>query len=57
MALWRYRQTIRRYGIKSIVAAVLALVFKVHLLVFDPRFLTRGRLDRLLARLARGEPA
>ena len=57
VALWRYRQTIRRYGIKSIVAAVLALVFKVHLLVFDPRFLARGRLDRLLARLSRGEPA
>ena len=57
VALWRYRQTIRRYGVKSIVAAVLALVFKVHLLAFDPRFLMRGRLDRLLARLSRGEPA
>jgi predicted acylesterase/phospholipase RssA len=55
VALWRYRQTIQRYGIRSLVATVLALLFKLHLLVFDPRFLSRGRLDRLLARRPRGE--
>jgi predicted acylesterase/phospholipase RssA len=54
VALWRYRDTIRHYGLKSVAAAVLALVFKLHLLIFDPLFLARGRLDRL-ARRSRGE--
>jgi hypothetical protein len=47
VALIRYRETLRGLGMKSLAAAVLALVFKLHLLVFDPLFLKLGRLERL----------
>ena len=59
VALWRYRNTIRRYGVKSIVAAAPALVFRLapRSPLFHPRLLTRGRLDRLLAGSPAAEPA
>jgi hypothetical protein len=48
VALVRLRQTIRGRGLKSVVGVVLALAFKLHLLVFDPIFLRRGSMKRLL---------
>jgi predicted acylesterase/phospholipase RssA len=45
----RYRQTVRDFGLRCLLAAVLAVGFKVHLHFFDPLFLKRGRAARLLA--------
>jgi len=36
--------------LKSVAGVALALVFKLHLLVFDPIFLRRGSMKRLLKR-------
>jgi hypothetical protein len=46
--LIRFRQTIREVGLRGALAAVLAIGFKIHLLLFDPIFLRLGRLERLL---------
>jgi hypothetical protein len=49
VAIMRYRQTIRGFGIKSLLAALLAFAFKLHLLVIDPWFLRFGSLKQLRA--------
>ncbi|MFN0171141.1 MAG: tetratricopeptide repeat-containing protein [Bryobacteraceae bacterium] len=46
--LMRYRQTFRDVGLRSVLAAALAIGFKIHLLVFDPIFIWLGKADRLL---------
>jgi hypothetical protein len=48
VAVIRYRQTIRSFGLRSLGALALALVFKIHLFVFDPLFVRIGRLKRFL---------
>jgi predicted acylesterase/phospholipase RssA len=45
----RYGRTFSDFGLRCLVAAVLAVGFKIHLRVFDPIFLRRGRAARLLA--------
>ena len=40
---------VRDFGLRCLFAAVLAVGFKIHLRVFDPIFLRRGRAARLLA--------
>jgi len=47
--LIRYRQTFRDAGLRSLLAAVLAIAFKIHLALFDPIFLRLGRAARLIA--------
>src|SRR5262249_53975352 len=49
MRIIRYGHTFRDLGLRCIVAAVMAVGFKVHLAVFDPIFLRRGRAARLMA--------
>jgi hypothetical protein len=46
--LVRYRQTIRDLGLRFVVAAALAVVFRLHLLVFDPIFLRLGQIRRFI---------
>jgi len=45
----RYGRTFRDFGLRCLLAAALAVAFKIHLWVFDPIFLRRGRAARLLA--------
>ena len=45
----RYGRTFSDFGLRCLLAAVLAIGFKIHLRVFDPIFLRRGRAARLLA--------
>jgi len=45
----RYGRTFRDFGLRCLLAAVLAVGFKIHLRVFDPIFLRHGRAARLLA--------
>ena len=45
----RYGHTFRDWGLRCVLAAVLAVGFKIHLAVFDPIFLKRGKAARLLA--------
>jgi len=40
----RYRQSIRDLGLRFLLAAALAVVFKFHLMLFDPIFLNLGRI-------------
>jgi predicted acylesterase/phospholipase RssA len=51
----RYRETLKAMGLKALVAAVLAVVMKLHLLLFDPLFLRLGRAGRLIAMRKAGE--
>jgi hypothetical protein len=44
----RYRTTVQETGLRSLLAAALALIFKIHLALFDPIFLRLGRVSRLL---------
>jgi predicted acylesterase/phospholipase RssA len=46
----RYQQTFRDIWLRSLLAAVLAFGFKVHLMMFDPLFLRLGRVSRLRAK-------
>ena len=48
VALIRFRQTARGLGLKSVLGVVLALVFKLHLGVFDPIFRRRGSIRWIL---------
>jgi hypothetical protein len=48
--LIRWKKTFRDVGLRSLVAAVGAVGFKLHLALFDPMFLRLGRLSRLLAK-------
>jgi predicted acylesterase/phospholipase RssA len=48
LRLLRFRQTFRDIGLRSGLAAILAVGFKIHRAVFDPIFLKLGRVDRLL---------
>jgi hypothetical protein len=48
--LVRFHQTFRDIGLRSALAAALAIGFKIHLLWFDPLFLRLGRVGRLLKR-------
>jgi hypothetical protein len=54
VSIVRYRQTIRGFGLKSLLGILVALLFKLHLAIFDPFFLRRGRVARFAKR--RGEP-
>jgi hypothetical protein len=45
----RYGRTFSDFGLRCLLSAVLAVGFKIHLAVFDPIFLRRGRAARLLA--------
>jgi len=45
----RYGRTFRDFGLRCLLAAVLAVGFKIHLWVFDRMFLNRGRAAKLLA--------
>ena len=45
-ALVRYKQTIRKLGLQSLLGLALALLFKLHLKIFDAIFLKRGKLAR-----------
>jgi predicted acylesterase/phospholipase RssA len=45
----RYGRTFSDFGLRCLLAAVLAVGFKIHLRLFDPIFLRRGRAARLLA--------
>jgi hypothetical protein len=51
--LIRWRTTFRDVGLRSLVAALAAFGFKVHLAVFDPTFLRLGRVSQLLAKRRR----
>ena len=48
MRLARYKKTVRDAGLRALVGVVLALGFKVHLWLFDRRFLSLGSLERHL---------
>ena len=48
LRLLRFRQTFRDIGLRSGLAAIRAVGFKIHRAVFDPIFLKLGRVDRLL---------
>jgi predicted acylesterase/phospholipase RssA len=48
LRLLRFHQTFRDIGLRGVLAAVLAIGFKLHLLVFDPIFIKLGRVERLL---------
>jgi predicted acylesterase/phospholipase RssA len=50
MRLIRYQKTVADVGLRALGSAVLALAFKVHLVVFDPLFLRLGRTAVLLKR-------
>jgi predicted acylesterase/phospholipase RssA len=48
LRLVRYRQTFRDIGLRSALAALMVIGFRIHLLFFDKVFLKRGRVERLL---------
>jgi predicted acylesterase/phospholipase RssA len=48
--LVRYRETLRNLGLQAVLAALLAIGLKIHLLLFDPLFLRLGRASRFIAR-------
>lgn len=49
MRFLRYGQTFHDVGLRSLLAAVLAVAFKIHRALFDPIFLRRGQAARLIA--------
>lgn len=52
--LIRYKKTFRDVGLRSLFAAGMALVFKVHLMLLDPLFLRLGRVARLIEQRDKG---
>jgi predicted acylesterase/phospholipase RssA len=48
VALIRYRQTIRSFGLRSVLRIVLALVIRLHLVTFDRLFLYLGGIGRFV---------
>jgi len=46
----RYRETFRGIWLRSLGAAVIAIGFKIHLVLFDPLFLLLGRANRLISK-------
>jgi predicted acylesterase/phospholipase RssA len=55
VSLIRFRETARSLGLRSLAAAVMALVLKLHLLVFDPIFLKYGRLKHFRRSVSNGD--